>query len=221
MFNNRDFIDKECDFSKYTNEIGCLLGRWLDPNNRHHLNTDYYRHYKDNDEVIGKSDNVFISRYRDKKTFIVFSSLLTLILQSDKYNNKEANDAAKYTTNSVLSYLEFSRIRLHNALWLNKQLDRLVDEVEDVNKRKTTTELLASKNKLNDLKIKVAKSMNNLISYMWDTVLGQEIPSLKINKNVEKLENDTIQKLNLINELISDMIKSTQISDFSNFISNE
>lgn len=49
---------------------------------------------------------------------------------------------------------------------------------------------------------------------MWDTVLGQEIPYLKINRNIEKLENDTIQKMNLINELIADRIQYAQLWSF-------
>jgi hypothetical protein len=202
---NSDFIEGRP--TKYTNEIGCLLGRWLNSNNVKQLNQDYYRYYEDNDEILG-TDNSFISRYRDKKSFIVFSSLLTLILKSDfDYGVK----AAELTTNSVVNYLEFSRMRLHNTLWLNKQLDSLVDTVAV---QGTTKEILNSKQNLNKLKIKVAKSMNNPMSYMWDSVLGQEIPALRIYQNVEKLENDTIKKLSIISELISDKIQNTQISDF-------
>jgi len=202
----------------YAQEIGSLMGRWLNFENRHHVNTDYYCYYQDIDAIFEKDTNVFISRFRDKKTFGVLSSLLTLILKCEFSNNDDAGHAVELTTNAILSYLEFSRTRLHNALWLNKQLDRLVNEVDGKEK---TSEILPIKNKLNVLKIKVAKSMNNPISYMWDSVLGQEIPPLKINRNVEKLENDTIQKLNLINELVADKIKSTQITDFSDFISNK
>ena len=222
----KGFVDKRCDHSDYTNEIGCLLGRWLSSANTDQLNTDYYCYYKDNDEIIAKKGNAFISRYRDKKSFIVFSSLLTLILKckhSDKNTaNKDKDEAADsavdLTTNSVSSYLAFSRTRLHHALWLNKQLDELVNKVDDKEK---TSQLLEVKKDLNKLKGKVAKSMNNPMSYMWDSVLGQEIPSLRINRNVEKLENATITKLNLINELIADKIKDSQISVFSDLLTEQ
>jgi len=216
------FIDTPNEFQKnYTHEIGCLVGRWLNIDNRGDLNIDYYRCYKDIDAIIEKDRDIFISRFRDKKTFVVLSSLMTLILKCKNFDKdteekdsiaaKAADKAVRLTTNAVLSYLEFSRTRLHNALWLNKQLDKVVNNVDE---QETTKEILESKNRLNTLKVKVAKSMNNPISYMWDSVLGQEIPSLKINRNVEKLENDTLQKLNLINELIADKIQNSQISDF-------
>jgi len=218
-FYEKVFINNEDNSQEnYTQEIGSLVGRWLNFENRSHVNTDYYSYYQDIDAIIEKDRNAFISRFRDKKTFGVLSSLLTLILKCDYSDNDDAGNAVELTTNAILSYLEFSRTRLHNALWLNKQLDRLVNEVDGKEK---TSEILPIKNKLNVLKIKVAKSMNNPISYMWDSVLGQEIPPLKINRNVEKLENDTIKKMELINELIVDKIDTTQISDLSEFVNRE
>jgi len=207
----KGYMSKGRDNSKYTNEIACLMGRWLDSNNIADIDRNYYRHNNDSEKIIKKDGkDSFISQFRDKKTFIIFSSLLSLILKC-KHNDDVKDKVVELTTNSVISYHEFSRIRLHHALWLNKQLDKIVDEVGE---QKTTKEILVSKNKLNTLKVTVAKSMNNPISYMWDSVLSQEIPSLKINRNVEKLENDTIQKLNLISELISGKIQNSQISDF-------
>jgi hypothetical protein len=211
------FIDNNNKSQKeYTHEIGSLVGRWLNIENKNHVNIDYYSYYEDVDAIIKKDEKVFISRFRDKKTFVVLSSLLTLILKCKHSNNgkekeNDADKAVEYTTNAVLSYLEFSRTRLHNALWLNKQLDKIINDVDG---KEETSEILPIKITLNTLKGKVAKSMNNPISYMWDSVLGQEIPSLKINRNVEKLEKDTIRKLNLINELISDKIQNSRISYF-------
>ena len=226
---HEDFMGDGGRRSYYTKEIGCLLSRWLNSKNCDQLNTDYYSYlYNGNDEIIGKNDS-FISRYRDKKTFILFSSLLTLILKGDGYIARDdeaieaANKAAIYTTNSVISYLEFSRVRLHNALWLNKQLDNLVAQVEKAKaeRQALTRNMLNCKEKLNTLRINVAKSMNNPIFYMWDSVLGQEIPSLRVNKNVEKLEHDTIVKLNLISELITDKITFSQMEDFSRILETQ
>jgi len=229
-FYKKVFINGNNSQKDYTNEIGCLLGRWLNTENKGHLNTDYYGYYKDIDAAFVKENdkNVFISRFRDKKTFVILSSLMTLVLKCTHFDEnieekgriaaEAADNAVKLTTNAVLSYLEFSRTRLHNALWLNKQLDKLVNEVDE---KETTSAILYYKNKLNTLKVKVAKSMNNPISYMWDSVLGQEIPSLKINRNVEKLEDDTIQKLNLINELIADKIQNAQILDYIDAIESK
>jgi hypothetical protein len=204
---DKGFMDKNCDNSMYTNEIGCLLERWLTTFNFDHLNLDYYSHSKDNDVMIDDNKGAFISRYRDKKIFTLFSSMVTLLLKSEYDYGIEAS---QLTTNSFLSYLQFSRIQLHNILWLSKQLDKLINEVDD---KKTVGEMLPSKNKLNVLKVKIAKSMNCPIFYMLDSVFGQEIPTTKISRNVKKLEEDTIKKLNLLNELISDKIGVIQLSE--------
>ena len=209
-FYTENFMEKHVK-QGFEYEIGCLLGRWINPDYSEHLNIDYYKYYKDNDGFIGE-ENAFISRYRDKKTYIVFSPLLTLLFKSEKNYNPDIDvPAAELTTNSVQNYLEFSRSRLHHSLWLNKQLDRLVCKVA---RQETTSKILESKHSLNKLKIQVAKSMNNPISYMWDSVLGQEIPALRINNNIDNLEKETIKKLNLISELISDKIQNSQIYDF-------
>jgi len=204
---HKSFIAKNSDHSMYTNEIGCILERWLKTYNFEHLNLDYYSNYKNNDEMIDKDKGVFISRYRDKKAFTLFSSIVALLLKSEYDYNVPA---AEITTNSLLSFLQFSRVQLHNALWLNKQLDKLVNEVCE---QKTIVKILQSKEKLNVLKIKVARSMDNPIYYLWDSVFGQEIPTIKIGRSVKQLEEDTIKKLNLINELIADKIGILQLLD--------
>lgn len=204
---DKGFMDKNSDKSIYTTEIGCLLERWLKTENRDLLNIDYYSNCRGNDEMVDRESGAFISKYKDKQTFTLFSSIVALVLKSE-YDY--GSIAAPITTNSILSYLQFLRVHLHDALWLNKQLDKLVFEIDE---QKTIGRMLPVKDKLNILKIKVAKSMNNPIFYMWDSVLGQDLPTTKINKNVEKLEKDTIKKLNLINELISDKIGVLQLSE--------
>lgn len=203
----KGFVNKNSDHSMYDTEIGCILERWVRVENRDHLNFDYFSHYKGNDKMIDKENGTLVSRFRDKKNFTLFSSIVTLMLKSE--HDPSGIGAAQISTNSILSYLQFLRVQLHNALWLNKQLDKLINEVSE---QKTIAGMLPCKEKLNVLKVKVAKSMDNSMYYMWDSVLGQEIPNIKINQNVKKLEEDTVKKLNLINELMSDKIGVLQLS---------
>jgi len=209
---HKGFVDKNCDSSMYTKEIGCILERWMKAEHSNELNLDYYSKYGDNDEMIDKEKGVFINRFRDRKVITLFSSVATLLLKSEYDYGVFLSgvEPPLLTTNSLSRYLQFSRAWVHNVLWLNKQLDKLINEIDE---QKTIGRMLPSKNKLNALKVMVVKSMTSPIFYMYDSVWGQEIPTKKVSRNVKKLEEDTIKKLNLINELISDKIGVLQLSE--------
>ena len=208
----KGFMNKNSDNSMYTAEIGGLLERWLRAEYHDHLNLNFYAHYESIDGMIDKEKGVFISKFRDKKVFTLFSSVVTLLLKSEHDYGTVFNgvEAPKLTTNAFLNYLQFSRAWVHNILWLNKQLDKLTDEVSE---NKILGKMISSKSKLNVLKIKVAKSMTCPIFYMLDSVWGQEVPTMKVNRNIRLLEEHITKKLNLVSDLLEGKMDVFQLSD--------
>ncbi|MBO6522271.1 MAG: hypothetical protein JJ971_00455 [Balneolaceae bacterium] len=195
----QNFLKKN-NTHEFNKEIAGILGRWMKVQNIDQVNTDYYKYYPENDEVITR-DGKFISRYRDSKSFILLSSLLTLDITST-YNYEVP--AQLVTKNSILTYLQYSRLRIHHALWLNKALDSIVNTLKENKSEDIKT--ITLKEEINTLKIYFANHQNNPLAYMWDTVLGQEIPRLNFHQRIEDLENTIKSKMNLIDGIISNVM---------------
>lgn len=199
---------------KLAQEIGALISVWLDPKNKREVNVDYYSQYKESNTNL--KGNRFVSRYRDKKSFVVFSSLLTLDIICD-YDDETKKKATTVTKNSILHFLEFNKIRQHYSIWINKELDRLNARLR---KHSGTEELIKDKEYLNGLRIDIVSSLNNPINYMWDSILGQEIPELISVNNINLLEKATDRKLNHISDIIKQKIEVSKSHEILNAIKN-
>jgi hypothetical protein len=193
--------------SRFTKDIASILNRWLIDRNIPYVSYDQL----EREDLI--RNGAFLSHYMNSLLFTTFSGIAALTLQpaeeSDP-NKTDTNSAKKLpfepAIHSILRFVEYSRMRWHQGIGLNRALDELVDRARDaegIGIRQVMRDLL-------ELRLKVAKYMQNPITYRWDATVGTAVARYIHEQVIGELEAATTRKLSLIKEVLVDRLDILQ-----------
>jgi hypothetical protein len=212
-----DFNEKRKAREKYTKDIAAILGRWLIGENIGFASADYW-------EARGLiKERSFRSLYMNSLVFTTFSGVVTFSLRPDisdecklpeKYDARDCR-AMKLpfepTSQSIIRCLEFSRMRWHHVLFLNRKLDNLIQEVVDGSATEKLSPKLA---RLMDLRRQAAIYLEDPFAYLWDATVGSELAKFLHTSIVEELEKSILRKLDMVKQLIEDRLEILKTKDF-------
>lgn len=218
------FLEEGGDFEKkrqvrkdYTNEIAAILGRWLVVENIPFTSTDYW-------EAQGLvKEGAFRSLYMNSLVFTTFSKMAAFSLHPDM---RTAPDNLQFdkiamcipfepTRQSILRCLEFSRARWHHVISLNRKLDELIEEIVN---RRSVSDVLPLRKDIVKLRSQAAIHFEDPLAYLWDATVGSEIAKFLHASIIERLEESTIRKLEMLDKLIEDRVDILKIRDFLNLL---
>lgn len=212
-----DFIEKRKAREKYTKDIAAILGRWLISENIGYASADYW-------ERRGLiQGNTFRSQYMNSLVFTTFSGAVTFSLKPDlataKLQDDTLNDTSLRamklpftpTSQSIVRCLEFSRMRWHHVLWLNRELDRLIQSVISDS---TTQGIIPEFERLIELRRQAAIYLEDPFAYLWDATVGSELAKFLHTHVVEELEKSILRKLNMVKQLIEERLEILKTRDF-------
>jgi hypothetical protein len=207
--------EKEVDYSRYqelrttlrsyyTKDIASILNRWLIDTNIPYASYDQL----EREDMI--KEGSFLSHYMNSLLFTTFSGICALTLQpSGSTADKQTQPFEKPfepAVHSILRFIEYSRMRWHQGISINRQLDKLVEDV----RMAEGTAVVDAMRKLMELRLKVAKYMQNPITYRWDATVGTAVAKYIQEQVIEELETATERKLSLIKEVLMDRLDILQ-----------
>jgi hypothetical protein len=213
------FLEQGLDFeikrkvrSQFTKDIAAILGRWLVEKNIPYASADYW----EKQGLI--QDGAFRSHYMNSLIFTTFCGMVTFSLCPDldrdgvdEVDIETMKLVFKPTSQSILRCLEFSRMRWHHVLWLNRELDKLtqyiIREVE-------TRGIFPYLRILMDLRSQAAIYLEDPLVYLWDASVGSEIARFLHTSIIEHLDRETIRKLEMVKQLINDRLDIVKTEDF-------
>ena len=205
-----DMNKKRLNRQQYSKEIAAILGRWLNDNNIPYASGDYWELR----ELM--KNGTFYSRYMNSLVFTTFSGLATLSLYPDiagfdKQDHALVEKPIKITETSILRCLEFSRMRWHHAISINRELDNLIKKIVE---KPNTKDFIPLLKKLIDLEETVALHLENPNSYLWDASVGSFIAEFLHSRVIENIEGELSKKLEHSRNLLDDKLKQTRTLDF-------
>lgn len=199
---------------KYSKEIAAILGRWLNSHNIPFASGDYW------EQRDAMKDSTFYSKYMNSLVFTTFSGLVTLSLYPDldeseenKFNKQLMTKPIEVTHSAILRCLEFSRLRWHHAISLNRELDFLI---KDIARSPKTGDFIPLLNRLITVEEKVGLHLEDPNSYLWDASVGSHIAEFLHQRVIEKIEDEITKKLEHVRNLLNDKLKMVRTIAYVN-----
>ncbi len=192
--------------SPYTRPLAAILQRWLSPHNAAYVSVDFLESLK----LL--RDGVFINKYMNSLTFVTYSSTGTLCLRPEPMNGHDHGelDPQEATYGSILRCVELSRLRWHHALRLNGLLDDLTERVIRHRGTEGFDNFVAEL-----LRIRAESALHLLdpLTYQWDAAVGADIAKFLQGGVIEQIENECIEKLNMVKQLIHETLDVFRIRE--------
>ncbi len=211
---NKVFLEEGAEVQKqklearrpYTRPMAAILQRWLSPHNAAYVSVDFHESLK----LL--RDGVFVNKYMNSLTFVTYSSTGTLCLRPELMNGHGHGelDPQEATYGSILRCVELSRLRWHHALRLNALLDDLTERVI----RHTGTEGFDNYvAELLRIRAECALQFLDPLTYQWDATVGADIAKFLHGGVIEQIENECIEKLNMVKQLIHETLDVFRIRE--------
>lgn len=187
--NNEQYFESIFDNSENRHELlkelAGILGRWLNEHNLEYVSRDYW----DENETLK-------SKFMNSLAYTIYSGMVTLMLYPDLSCEKEEKynlmlKPISITHETILRYLEFSRLRWHNAVFLNKILDKLIFNIVNED---SAAFILTLYEQLLTINNKIALHLENPSFYLWDASLGSKISAFIDQNIIDDIEKDIIKK---------------------------
>ena len=204
--------DRIIERKKYSKEISAILGRWLNEFNIKFTSLDYWQ------EMGQMSKGVYNTKFMNSLVFTTFSGMVTLTFYPDLTKLKEDDENKRLmkipigiTHETILRYLEFSRLRWHNAIFLSLQIDKLI---YFINRNHEDNSFLNALNFLINLEEKIAMHLENPGYTLWDASLGSNLTEFLNERIIDKVEAEITDKLNITRNLFNDKLKYKSTKEY-------
>ena len=195
-----DYVETRRLRSKYTKDIGSILNRWLDSRNIPYASCDHLEQ-----EGLTR-EGAFLSNYMNSMLFTTFSATTAITLQPSHEGDGGTEPPWQLpfepAIHSILQFIEFSRMRWHQGISINRALDGLIDHAKEASERS----IPALMQSLLEQRLKVARYMQNPITYRWDATVGSKVARYIDKQVIGELEEATLRKLALVKEIIVDRV---------------
>lgn len=151
-------------------------------------------------------DGAFVNKYMNSLSFVTFCSTGALCLRPELINGHGHGelDPQEATYGSILHCVELSRLRWpHHALRLNRLLDDLTERVIRHTGNEGFDGYVA---KLLNIRAESALHLLDPLTYQWDAAVGADIATFLQGDVIERVENECIEKLNMVKQLIHETL---------------
>ena len=188
----------------YTRTLAAILQRWLSPRNATYVSVDFL-------ESLGLlKEGVFVNKYMNSLSFVTYCSTGTLCLRPELKNGygHGALDPQEATYGSILRCVEFSRLRWHHALRLNRLLDDLTERVIRHTGTERFDDFVAE---LLSIRAESALHFLDPLTYQWDAAVGADIAKFLQGDVIDRVEDECIEKLNMVKQLIHESLDVVRV----------
>jgi len=205
-----DYMETRLLRSKFTKDIASVLNRWLDSRNIPYASCDHLER-----EGFTKH-GAFVSNYMNSMLFTAFAGTAAITLQPCAEGDNPVWELPfEPAVHSITRFIEYSRMRWHQGISINRALDDLISEARDAG----ADDMPKLLEVLMQLRLKVARYMQNPITYRWDATVGTDVARYIHERVIGELENSTMQKMDLVKEFMVDrldVIKATRYAEMIN-----
>lgn len=199
----------------FTKEIAAVLGRWLNEHNIRFCSTDYWA----SQGVLDQG--AFKNQYMNSLVFVTMSGLATVSLYPDidetelaenDYDRSRMREPISITRDSILRCLEFSRMRWHHAIWINRELDWLVKRLSEA--KTGTQDFLPFFKRHFQLQESSALHFEDPNTYLWDASVGAHLASFLHQQVIENIESEITDKLRHVSDLLENNLETVKTQDY-------
>lgn len=194
------FIDADSSEKKaYSDEIASILIRIYTDKNIDYMSKPYWENFN------LRKEYVFENKYLNLLSYVVYSNLCTLMIIPDisdeGVDNIYKNKPIYSIIQGLLKSLKYSKLKLHQSIWLNKQIENFSYRIKEIDKM---ADLISSFSNFLIIESKVSSLLDTPEQYMWDGTIGRQISDFFYQSLISNVENEVKDKLNHVRNFLQD-----------------